>query len=143
MNAAHFTPGSWHRAGHRQIVAPGGLPIAEVFSGAVGTEQADANEHLIAAAPDLFLAAQTALVVVSNCNADHAFDVQERTIRNALSRAIGTRAERWVPALFLSDKRVLTLPETRSETDAMRAAEAAACGRHDVEWLAVKPATTT
>lgn len=91
MTAPHFTPGSWQRAGHRQIVASGGLPVAEVFSGVVGIDQADANERLIEAAPDLFEAAQTALVVVAGLNADHAFDAEERAIRRALARAIGAR----------------------------------------------------
>ncbi len=53
---AEFTPGPWRCAGHRQIATTrgAGLPICEVWSGGVGIEQADANEALIAAAPELF-----------------------------------------------------------------------------------------
>lgn len=51
------TPGPWHRAGNRTIVA-GESPICEVFSGAVGIAQADANEAAIAALPDLIAALQ-------------------------------------------------------------------------------------
>lgn len=50
MNAPSFTPGPWRRDGHRQVTTRGGLPICDVFSGAVGIEQTDANEDLIAAA---------------------------------------------------------------------------------------------
>lgn len=63
----HFTPGPWHAIGHRRIAAcpQGGMPICEVWSGAVGIDQADANERLIAAAPDLagMLAAVLASVI--------------------------------------------------------------------------------
>lgn len=50
-----FTPGPWCIAGHRTIAADPthGNIIAEVWSGGVGADQADANERLIAAAPAL------------------------------------------------------------------------------------------
>lgn len=84
-----FTPGPWCRCGHRQIAttAGAGLTICEVWSGGVGIEQADANENLIVAAPDLFAALESALVVVAGCNADGLFDTEERAIREALKFA--------------------------------------------------------
>lgn len=84
-----FTPGPWSRLGHRLIVADHGtgLPICEIWSGSVGIEQADANERLIAAAPELHSALRVALVVVAGCNADGLFNVQECVIRAALDKA--------------------------------------------------------
>ncbi|WP_374240890.1 hypothetical protein [Zoogloea sp.] len=60
MSAPAFTPGPWRRAGHRTIAAGTGLnavTVCEVFSGGVGLDQADGNEALIAAAPELHAAA--------------------------------------------------------------------------------------
>lgn len=60
MTAPPFTPGPWRRAGHRAITAGAGLDAAtlcEVFSGGVGIDQANANEALIEAAPELYAAA--------------------------------------------------------------------------------------
>lgn len=54
IHPPRFTPGPW-RADRRSILAGNGTCIAEVFSGAAGSlDEADANERLIAAAPDLF-----------------------------------------------------------------------------------------
>lgn len=66
-NSPRFTPGPWRRLSHRLIVADHGseLPICDVWSGGVGIEQADANENLIAAAPDLFAALAA---VVAECS---------------------------------------------------------------------------
>lgn len=87
--APRFTPGPWRRCGHRQIatMVGAGLPICEVWSGGVGIEQADANECLVAAAPDLFAALRSALVVVAGSNADGRYDDQERVARAALELA--------------------------------------------------------
>ena len=62
MTTKH-TQGPWRRIGHRQIATTvgAGLPVCEVWSGGVGNEQADANECLIVAAPDLLEALQAAL----------------------------------------------------------------------------------
>ena len=60
MTAPTFTPGPWRRVGHRAIAAGTGLDavtVCEVFSGGVGLDQADANEALIEAAPELHAAA--------------------------------------------------------------------------------------
>lgn len=58
MKTSH-TPGPWVRVGHRTIAADLVIDrptICEVFSGGVDSlEEADANEALIAAAPDLLL----------------------------------------------------------------------------------------
>lgn len=89
-----FTPGPWRAIGHRRIVTTVGacLPICEVWSGGVGIDQADANERLIAAAPELYQALQGALVVVAGCNADGAFNHQEGAIRAALAKVEGGAA---------------------------------------------------
>ena len=60
MTAPNFTPAPWRRVGHRTIAAGTGLgavTVCEVFSGGVGIDQADANEALIEAAPELYAAA--------------------------------------------------------------------------------------
>ena len=60
MTAPAFTPGPWRRVWHRTIAAGTGLnavTVCEVFSGSVGLDQADANEALIEAAPELHAAA--------------------------------------------------------------------------------------
>ncbi|HRQ59825.1 MAG TPA: hypothetical protein PLN31_20615 [Azoarcus taiwanensis] len=116
----------------------GGLPICEVFSGAVGIDQADANEDLIAAAPDMFVCLRFALIAITNCNADHRFDREERMLRGTLARALGVQPERWTAALFLVDKRVLTLPAAGTEAEAMRTAEEIATKRRDVESIGVR-----
>lgn len=64
MNTPAFTASPWRRAGHRAISAGLGqdsVTLCEVFSGAVGIAEADANEALIAAAPALYLAAAEVL----------------------------------------------------------------------------------
>lgn len=55
-NSPRFTLGPWRPLGHRLIVAAHGaeLPVCEVLPGGVGIEQADANQRLLVAAPDLF-----------------------------------------------------------------------------------------
>ena len=69
MAEIKHTPGPWARAGHRQIAQVSGtdlpMTICEVWSGGVGIEQADANERLIAASPDLFEAARAAEAILS------------------------------------------------------------------------------
>lgn len=86
------TPGPWHDHSHRQIGPDAGI-VCEVWA-AIGwgdgaIAEADANVRLIAAAPELYDAALHALVVVAGCNADGAFDEQERMLRAALAKAGG------------------------------------------------------
>lgn len=59
-----FTPGPWRRLSHRLIVAGEGeqtKPVCEVWSRGVGNGEADANEYLIAAAPELYRALEDLL----------------------------------------------------------------------------------
>ena len=59
MSAPTFTPGPWRRVGHRTIAAGTGanrVTICELYSWGDCTE-ADANEALIEAAPELYAAA--------------------------------------------------------------------------------------
>lgn len=87
-----FTPGPWREHSHRQIGPDAGI-VCEVWAaigwGDAAIVEADANVHLIAAAPELYEALRTALVIVSGCNADGLFSVEERTIRTALAKAEG------------------------------------------------------
>lgn len=62
-------------------------------------------------------------------------------IRNTLTRALSGTSERWTPALFLIDKRVQTLPDERSEGQALERVATAASHRHDVEWIAARRAS--
>lgn len=65
MTNTMHTPSPW-RADRRSIVAGNGVCIAEVFSGAAASlAEADANEHLIAAAPELLEAALAAAAIFS------------------------------------------------------------------------------
>ena len=67
MTAPTFTPGPWRRVGHRSIAAGVGVSrvtICELYSWGDCSE-ADANEALIAAAPDLFAAAEAAAAVLT------------------------------------------------------------------------------
>jgi len=67
MTAPTFTAGPWRRAGHRSIAAGAGVSrvtICELYSWGDCSE-ADANEALIAAAPDLFAAAEAAAAVLA------------------------------------------------------------------------------
>jgi hypothetical protein len=93
---ARFTPGPWHLDGHRQIVAATGaslpMTICEVWSGGVGIDQADANERLIAAAPDLYQVSRSALVVIAGCNGGGLFNAEEHAIRAALAKVEGRAA---------------------------------------------------
>lgn len=62
------TPGPW-RADRRDILAPDCRCIAEVCSGAASSlEEADANERLIAAAPQLLEALRVLLNAVEGGN---------------------------------------------------------------------------
>lgn len=65
-NSPRFTRGPWRHIGQRFIATDSGawLPVCEVLPGGVGSEEADANARLIAAAPELF-AALAAIVAES------------------------------------------------------------------------------
>ena len=56
-SAPRFTPGPWAVGTHRSITSPSGT-ICETHSH-MGIEEANANEYLIAAAPELLAALQS------------------------------------------------------------------------------------
>lgn len=58
MSAQH-TPGPWERDDKGRTISSAKGPICECFSGPVGVEECDANERLIAAAPDLLNALES------------------------------------------------------------------------------------
>lgn len=51
MTDTKHTPGPWHEGSHRSVESPSGT-ICEVYSH-MGIAEADANQKLIAAAPEL------------------------------------------------------------------------------------------
>ena len=73
MSTTTFTPGPWRRIGHRTI-AVGNRPdmkiICEVLSGGVGIEEANGNEALIEAAPEMHA---TLTAILGALNAGNAF----------------------------------------------------------------------
>lgn len=98
-NATKHTPGPWDHEGGWITAAPkygiGGdaRVVAQIHSGpdCAPDTHADANAHLIAAAPDLLAAAKA----VAALWAEHGLgddDAQSEPVWNALQRAI-TRAE--------------------------------------------------
>jgi hypothetical protein len=106
MNTLTFTAGPWRRVGHRTIAAGAGLDtvtICEVFSGGAGIEQADANEALIAAAPELFTALRDIVLETMDCPPvrpfsaasylpQHLLDAAQRAIAAAEGRHVAGRA---------------------------------------------------
>lgn len=62
MSEIKHTQGPWRACGQRLIAsaAGAGLPVCSVLPGGVGSEQADANEYLIAAAPEMLEALREA-----------------------------------------------------------------------------------
>lgn len=66
MTAPTFTPGPWRRVGHRTIAAgtgPDAVTICELYSWGDCAE-ADGNEALIAAAPELHTAAAEVFALI-------------------------------------------------------------------------------
>ena len=89
-----FTPGPWHEHSHRQIGPEAGI-VCEVWSaigwGDAAIKEADANVHLIAAAPELH---QALAAVLADYRADLAM-IRPHTmglIRAALAKAEGGAA---------------------------------------------------
>lgn len=67
MSRPTHTQGPWRRVGHRTIAAGAGInrvTVCELYSWGDCSE-VDANEALIAAAPDLFAAAEAAAAVLA------------------------------------------------------------------------------
>lgn len=95
-----FTPGPWHEHSHRQIGPDEGI-VCEVWS-AIGetsddaVAQADANIHLIAAAPTLYQAARAAEQLLSDQKwiaSEHMPEgVVLLALRSAITKAVGGAA---------------------------------------------------
>ena len=92
-NACSYTPGPWREHSHRQIGPDAGI-VCEVWSaigwGDAAIREADANVHLIAAAPDLLEALKT---IIADYRIGMAV-VRPRTmtlIRDAMAKAAGGR----------------------------------------------------
>ena len=98
MTAPTFTPAPWRRVGHRTIAAgtgPDRFTICELYSWGDCTE-ADANEALIEAAPELYAAASevfalldAGVLTVGTLAADHCRDIDDvRVRRHGRQRAL-------------------------------------------------------
>jgi hypothetical protein len=79
----NHTPGPWQRDDKGRTISSAKGPICECFSGPVGVEECDANERLIAAAPELLSALQGVVRV-----ADRATDEFDAA-RAAIAKATG------------------------------------------------------
>ena len=89
-----FTPGPWHEHSHRQIGPDAGI-VCEVWSaigwGDAAIKEADANVHLIAAAPELH---QALAEILSDYRNDLAV-IRPRTLKlivSALAKVEGGAA---------------------------------------------------
>ena len=96
--SASFTPGPWREHSHRQIGPDEGI-VCEVWSaigwGNAAIQQADANVRLIAAAPDLLAALETADMALIGYLPAHRNDVTDAAIgaaRAAITKATGEAA---------------------------------------------------
>lgn len=91
MSTTTFTPGPWRRIGHRAI-AVGNSPdmkiICEVWSGGVGIEEANGNEALIEAAPEMH---STLTAIQGALSAGNAFlpDQVRQRLMDVLTDAAG------------------------------------------------------
>ena len=95
MSDTKHTKGPWHEGSHRAIESQSGT-ICEVYSH-MGIEEADANQKLIAAAPDLLDALHLALPFVEDhagdpCYKAGAVDKAVKTIKAAIAKATGGAA---------------------------------------------------
>lgn len=95
MSDTKHTKGPWHEGSHRAIESQSGT-ICEVYSH-MGIEEADANQKLIAAAPELLEAAQEMADLLDNILRIGAINpnlIVAESIRNVLPihRAAITKA---------------------------------------------------
>lgn len=79
--------GPWRRASHRQIMDAEGSVVCEVWS-SVGIKEADANENVIAAAPDLFAAFEALHEKLENLVAAGAIPMPADLRARALSESV-------------------------------------------------------
>lgn len=107
MTAPNHTPGPWS-AYRRSVMAPTPLDsdcalptitLAEVWSGGCGTEQADANGLLMAAAPDMLRALRTTLGNIMSLGPARALDcvpmeyrVWAQVVADVIAQATGGEA---------------------------------------------------
>lgn len=108
MLPPNFTPGPWRRGRHRAIAAGTGgntVTICEVLSGSSGIDQADANEALIIAAPELFTAGAmiynligSGFLTAGTLSTDKdAHDADCRQAIDALRSALSNASTRFTP----------------------------------------------
>lgn len=91
MTASKFTPGPWRASGTGAIMAVGGqiiaMPVNLPLNEAMASIQT-ANNHLIAAAPDLYEALNEYFHAISRASVD----VSAKKCRAALAKARGETA---------------------------------------------------
>lgn len=92
MQTSAHTPGPWREGSHRTIQSPNGT-ICEIYSH-MGITEADANQHLIAAAPDLLDALYLALPFVEDHEGDQGYKAgvvakAVAKIKGAIAQATG------------------------------------------------------
>ena len=86
------TPGPWHEGSHRSVESQSGT-ICEVYSH-MGIEEADANQKLIAAAPDLLASLREALKIIDAYRrvSGGDGDITAMNARAAIAKATGGAA---------------------------------------------------
>ena len=86
------TPGPWHEGSHRSIESQSGT-ICEVYSH-MGIAEADANQKLIAAAPDLLASLREALKIIDAYRrvSGGDGDITAMNARAAIAKATGGAA---------------------------------------------------
>lgn len=83
--------GPWRRVGHRQIMDAEGAVVCEVWS-SVGIQEADANEDLISAAPDLLAALKRCSDQLSMLTQSALDCAAVNDARTAIAKATGAAA---------------------------------------------------
>lgn len=92
MTDTKHTPGPWHEGSHRSIESQSGT-LCEVYSH-MGIAEADANQKLIAAAPDLLASLREALKIVDAYRRASGGDgdITAMNARAAIAKATGGEA---------------------------------------------------
>ena len=92
MTDTKQTPGPWHEGSHRSVESQSGT-ICEVYSH-MGIEEADANQKLIAAAPDLLASLREALKIIDAYRrvSGGDGDITAMNARAAIAKATGGAA---------------------------------------------------
>lgn len=95
--------GPWRRASHRQIMDAEGSVVCEVWS-SVGIKEADANENVIAAAPDLLAALEAMHQKLENLVAAGAIPMPADLHARALSEAVESMRDEVAAAIAKVDE---------------------------------------